>query len=160
SSQRGAVRLLHEQGRNEADEAGAHDEVGGNDGVSRRADDRLIRRGGGAAEEGGRDVVGDCEAGEANGAGEHSREGRRDRRDLRNVEDPEHGQSDERPDEAAGHEHEHREDRKSTRLNSSHVSISYAVFCLKKKKKNVSKRRVIKISSEESDVNQIRITRL
>src|SRR5699024_12530506 len=28
-----------------------------------------------------------------------------------------------------------REDRKSTRLNSSHVSISYAVFCLKKKKK-------------------------
>src|SRR5699024_12279238 len=28
-----------------------------------------------------------------------------------------------------------RTDRKSTRLNSSHVSISYAVFCLKKKKK-------------------------
>src|SRR5207253_9909605 len=28
-----------------------------------------------------------------------------------------------------------REDRKSTRLNSSHVAISYAVFCLKKKKK-------------------------
>src|SRR5690606_40909536 len=28
-----------------------------------------------------------------------------------------------------------REDRKSTRLNSSHVKISYAVFCLKKKKK-------------------------
>src|SRR5437868_11503687 len=27
-----------------------------------------------------------------------------------------------------------KEDRKSTRLNSSHVSISYAVFCLKKKK--------------------------
>src|SRR5438309_6619963 len=27
------------------------------------------------------------------------------------------------------------EDRKSTRLNSSHSSISYAVFCLKKKKK-------------------------
>ena len=27
------------------------------------------------------------------------------------------------------------EDRKSTRLNSSHVSISYAVFCLKKKRK-------------------------
>src|SRR5207249_8582360 len=27
------------------------------------------------------------------------------------------------------------EDRKSTRLNSSHVSISYAVFCLKKKNK-------------------------
>src|SRR5690349_22609394 len=28
----------------------------------------------------------------------------------------------------------HPEDRKSTRLNSSHVEISYAVFCLKKKK--------------------------
>src|SRR5690349_21871095 len=28
-----------------------------------------------------------------------------------------------------------RPDRKSTRLNSSHVEISYAVFCLKKKKK-------------------------
>src|SRR5437868_10332016 len=28
-------------------------------------------------------------------------------------------------------------DRKSTRLNSSHVSISYAVFCLKKKKINL-----------------------
>src|SRR5438876_2091612 len=30
-----------------------------------------------------------------------------------------------------------REDRKSTRLNSSHPSISYAVFCLKKKTKNI-----------------------
>src|SRR5689334_24305193 len=30
---------------------------------------------------------------------------------------------------------ERRQDRKSTRLNSSHSSISYAVFCLKKKKK-------------------------
>src|SRR2546421_9329488 len=29
-----------------------------------------------------------------------------------------------------------RQDRKSTRLNSSHDQISYAVFCLKKKKKN------------------------
>src|SRR3712207_8469869 len=31
-----------------------------------------------------------------------------------------------------------REDRKSTRLNSSHANISYAVFCLKKKKKHNS----------------------
>src|SRR5690625_5904759 len=31
-------------------------------------------------------------------------------------------------------------DRKSTRLNSSHVAISYAVFCLKKKKKKTKKR--------------------
>src|SRR5690606_40589494 len=29
-------------------------------------------------------------------------------------------------------------DRKSTRLNSSHVKISYAVFCLKKKKKQIN----------------------
>src|SRR5690625_6965167 len=29
---------------------------------------------------------------------------------------------------------DHRKDRKSTRLNSSHVAISYAVFCLNKKK--------------------------
>src|SRR5438309_7112485 len=32
-------------------------------------------------------------------------------------------------------EHLRYQDRKSTRLNSSHSSISYAVFCLKKKKK-------------------------
>src|SRR5207248_9739374 len=48
---------------------------------------------------------------------------------------------------AVGHRHRHRwldpaarravrhRDRKSTRLNSSHRTISYAVFCLKKKKK-------------------------
>src|SRR6266498_1537597 len=40
-------------------------------------------------------------------------------------------------------------DRKSTRLNSSHVRISYAVFCLKKKKKkkykyNIKKKKKIK----------------
>src|SRR5258707_4428720 len=34
--------------------------------------------------------------------------------------------------------HSLRIDRKSTRLNSSHANISYAVFCLKKKKKSVS----------------------
>src|SRR5438445_12149470 len=31
----------------------------------------------------------------------------------------------------------YRPDRKSTRLNSSHANISYAVFCLKKKKKKI-----------------------
>src|SRR6266542_6457155 len=34
--------------------------------------------------------------------------------------------------------HRARRDRKSTRLNSSHGSISYAVFCLKKKKKHLN----------------------
>src|SRR5207302_2316213 len=34
-----------------------------------------------------------------------------------------------------------RRDRKSTRLNSSHVKISYAVFCLKKKKKKKKKKK-------------------
>src|SRR5438552_12676896 len=33
-------------------------------------------------------------------------------------------------------------DRKSTRLNSSHQIISYAVFCLKKKKKNTHKHNI------------------
>src|SRR5215210_8214251 len=33
-----------------------------------------------------------------------------------------------------------RRDRKSTRLNSSHRCISYAVFCLKKKKKQITKK--------------------
>src|SRR4051812_49566970 len=33
-----------------------------------------------------------------------------------------------------------RRDRKSTRLNSSHMSISYAVFCLKKKKRSELRR--------------------
>src|SRR5690349_22134187 len=37
--------------------------------------------------------------------------------------------------EAEAGEDAEAEDRKSTRLNSSHVEISYAVFCLKKKKK-------------------------
>src|SRR5690606_40354954 len=35
-------------------------------------------------------------------------------------------------------------DRKSTRLNSSHVKISYAVFCLKKKKKKKRKKQMQK----------------
>src|SRR5438477_12932617 len=39
----------------------------------------------------------------------------------------------------AAADHLSRPDRKSTRLNSSHMSISYAVFCLKKKKKNTNK---------------------
>src|SRR5699024_12147344 len=41
-------------------------------------------------------------------------------------------------------------DRKSTRLNSSHVSISYAVFCLKKKKKKYKRQKKIRNDSNES----------
>src|SRR5699024_8284826 len=41
-----------------------------------------------------------------------------------------------------------RPDRKSTRLNSSHVSISYAVFCLKKKKRSNKTRIVNKQNNE------------
>src|SRR5437899_4069170 len=36
----------------------------------------------------------------------------------------------------------HTRDRKSTRLNSSHLGISYAVFCLKKKKKKKKKQKI------------------
>src|SRR5437667_1221542 len=48
------------------------------------------------------------------------------------------------PDPAGGGDGEGRArgaalDRKSTRLNSSHITISYAVFCLKKKKKKKNK---------------------
>src|SRR5437762_11087318 len=42
-------------------------------------------------------------------------------------------------------EHHEKLDRKSTRLNSSHRCISYAVFCLKKKKKNTKKSKLSKI---------------
>src|SRR5258708_22409883 len=38
------------------------------------------------------------------------------------------------PRDGPGRHHDRRRDRKSTRLNSSHQIISYAVFCLKKKK--------------------------
>src|SRR5437868_8940850 len=66
------------------------------------------------------------------------------------------------PDHGADDRHEYRRnsgerpprtrDRKSTRLNSSHVSISYAVFCLKKKKKkqkNNKKRKKEKTKKHE-----------
>src|SRR2546422_3608869 len=36
-------------------------------------------------------------------------------------------------------------DRKSTRLNSSHGYISYAVFCLKKKKKSITARKILRV---------------
>src|SRR5258707_4470001 len=46
-------------------------------------------------------------------------------------------------------------DRKSTRLNSSHANISYAVFCLKKKKKNNSTNR--RYGKEDVDVTCVRV---
>src|SRR5437773_5691461 len=42
-------------------------------------------------------------------------------------------------------------DRKSTRLNSSHITISYAVFCLKKKKKNKEIQQTITPTHEQTD---------
>src|SRR5438477_4368875 len=55
------------------------------------------------------------------------------------AEQPRHDQGPEGHRHAAAGDKSRRrcagEDRKSTRLNSSHMSISYAVFCLKKKKK-------------------------
>src|SRR5690242_21084068 len=44
-------------------------------------------------------------------------------------------------------------DRKSTRLNSSHMSISYAVFCLKKKKKK--KKNIKQIKKNKTKLQQL-----
>src|SRR5439155_8969736 len=48
-------------------------------------------------------------------------------------------------------------DRKSTRLNSSHVAISYAVFCLKKKKQMEATARIVSILqiTDLSDLQQL-----
>src|SRR5699024_11450295 len=42
-------------------------------------------------------------------------------------------------------------DRKSTRLNSSHVSISYAVFCLKKKKEEEREKLAVTVGANPED---------
>src|SRR2546426_2120027 len=47
-----------------------------------------------------------------------------------------------------------REDRKSTRLNSSHLVISYAVFCLKKKKKHRT-RHMLRLSTTDSEADAL-----
>src|SRR2546430_6997396 len=49
-----------------------------------------------------------------------------------------------------GEERGRRRDRKSTRLNSSHSQISYAVFCLKKKKKNLTASTALSLSIDYS----------
>src|SRR5256885_6332817 len=47
----------------------------------------------------------------------------------------------------------HRRDRKSTRLNSSHLVISYAVFCLKKKKKKLQNQLISTKSEHQNHVS-------
>src|SRR6266542_797626 len=44
------------------------------------------------------------------------------------------------------------QDRKSTRLNSSHGSISYAVFCLKKKKKSLFSYSISRLTGERNTI--------
>src|SRR5436305_12007083 len=46
------------------------------------------------------------------------------------------------------------QDRKSTRLNSSHVRISYAVFCLKKKNKKKIKKKKKKKKNKKKEKNK------
>src|SRR5207249_8408365 len=46
-------------------------------------------------------------------------------------------------------------DRKSTRLNSSHVSISYAVFCLKKKKSSQPRTHAAAVECKSAEVTCI-----
>src|SRR5476649_2964236 len=53
---------------------------------------------------------------------------------------------------------QHREDRKSTRLNSSHTVISYAVFCLKKKKQTKTETQMKKNKTKKRN-KQIYITK-
>src|SRR5262245_63822259 len=48
-------------------------------------------------------------------------------------------------------------DRKSTRLNSSHLGISYAVFCLKKKKNNINESGVSN-HKEDNNIEQLTLT--
>src|SRR2546429_946078 len=49
--------------------------------------------------------------------------------------------------------HQEDQDRKSTRLNSSHGYISYAVFCLKKKKKHTTADKLTPISTVSSTMD-------
>src|SRR3712207_6780359 len=51
-------------------------------------------------------------------------------------------------------------DRKSTRLNSSHANISYAVFCLKKKKKIKKKDMTKIVKSNERSRTRLKIERI
>src|SRR2546427_4959820 len=50
---------------------------------------------------------------------------------------------------------EEEEDRKSTRLNSSHSQISYAVFCLKKKKKKITTKNTLTITKDNTSITKL-----
>src|SRR3712207_8232425 len=95
-----------------------------------RSGDERVQAGGGVGQRDGTDllVAVDEDAGEEPGH-------RAAVADQRAPVDPQHLQAQpvRRPARRGG---VHARDRKSTRLNSSHANISYAVFCLKKKKKN------------------------
>src|SRR5262245_63505514 len=52
-----------------------------------------------------------------------------------------------------------RGDRKSTRLNSSHLGISYAVFCLKKKKKTINNTNKNRCKRDKTNTVQHNATR-
>src|SRR5262245_64510887 len=57
---------------------------------------------------------------------------------------------------AAGHRDQRVvRDRKSTRLNSSHLGISYAVFCLKKKKKKDKEKKQIQKTTQRKITSKI-----
>src|SRR3712207_8837435 len=75
----------------------------------------------------------------------HHHHGHRGRGVLRDT--PE----DEVPDDLLEEYGENAVDRKSTRLNSSHANISYAVFCLKKKKKIKSQGILSRITHDSAD---------
>src|SRR2546422_6682565 len=69
------------------------------------------------------------------------------RQETRLIRQGSHGEEPEPPQDLGGNdlsvmqpEEQQDQDRKSTRLNSSHGYISYAVFCLKKKKKQTKRR--------------------
>src|SRR2546427_3429744 len=66
-------------------------------------------------------------------------------------------QRNQRPREPRAH---HPEDRKSTRLNSSHSQISYAVFCLKKKKKKKEMKAAVRQRSTTTQTRSMTVRTL
>src|SRR2546421_5061543 len=70
-----------------------------------------------------------------------------DREDHRGDRRAEHGRH-------SGRGPRRQEDRKSTRLNSSHDQISYAVFCLKKKKKQKTNKNLSTTVQGNTDVDR------